>query len=93
MIKTQIQIPDELYHALKQVAERQEWSLAETLRRGAEYIVATYPGGTAVEEKWELPLPLKGRVNKCSAEQLKEFAQEGFTEESLQKKAALKRRR
>ena len=41
MIKTQIQFPDGLYRRLKRLAEEQEWSVAETLRRGAELLLAT----------------------------------------------------
>ena len=43
MVKTQIQIPDELYRRVKRLAEAQEWTLAETLRRGAEVLLASRP--------------------------------------------------
>ena len=43
MVKTQIQVPDELYGRIKQLATEQEWSLAETLRRGAELLLANRP--------------------------------------------------
>ena len=43
MVKTQIQIPDHLYGRIKELARHQEWSLAETLRRGAELLLATRP--------------------------------------------------
>ena len=43
MVKTQIQIPDGLYKRLKRLADEQEWSFAETLRRGAELLLATRP--------------------------------------------------
>lgn len=42
MIKTQIQLPDALYQELKRVAREREMSLAEVLRRGAEYITQVY---------------------------------------------------
>lgn len=42
MIKTQIQLPDALYKELKRVASEREMSLAEVLRRGAEYITQVY---------------------------------------------------
>jgi len=42
MIKTQIQLPDTLYRELKRVAKEREMSLAEVLRRGAEYITQVY---------------------------------------------------
>jgi predicted transcriptional regulator len=36
MIKTQIQLPDELYRRVKAFAEQREWSLAKTFRRAVE---------------------------------------------------------
>jgi hypothetical protein len=42
MIKTQIQLPDALYRALKRIAKEREMSMAELLRRGAEYITQVY---------------------------------------------------
>ncbi len=59
MVKTQIQLPDALYRDLKRVAAAQEWSLAETLRRGAEWIVATHPGAAlSPSSPWQLPEPI-----------------------------------
>ncbi len=43
MVKTQIQFPEGLYERLKKLASEQEWSVAETLRRGAELLLATRP--------------------------------------------------
>mgnify|MGYP006294044275 CR=1 FL=1 len=43
MVKTQIQIPDDLYRRVKALAAAQEWTLAETLRRGAELLLASRP--------------------------------------------------
>jgi len=57
MIKTQVQIPDDLYRAAKRVAKERELSFAEVMRRGLEYIVTVYP--TLDEDPWELP-----RVNE-----------------------------
>lgn len=55
MTKTQIQLPDPLYRELKRIAGEQDWSLAEVLRRGAEYVVRCYPGRGQDREGWELP--------------------------------------
>ena len=55
MTKTQIQLPDPLYQEVKRVAREQDWSLAEVLRRGAEYIVRCYPGRKAERGKWVPP--------------------------------------
>jgi hypothetical protein len=43
MVKTQIQLSDELYARVKKLAERKEWSLAEAFRRGAELLLQQYP--------------------------------------------------
>jgi hypothetical protein len=55
MIKTQVQIPDHLYHEAKRIAEEYELSFAEVVRRGLERMVPAFPrrspGGT-----WSLPV-------------------------------------
>lgn len=43
MIRTQIQLPDELYREAKRIAAEQEISLAEVLRRGLEHMQRIYP--------------------------------------------------
>ena len=42
MIKTQIQMSEELHEDLKRLARRKEWSLAETLRRAGETFLQQY---------------------------------------------------
>lgn len=59
MIRTQIQLPTELYHDLKRVAKAKEWSLAETLRRGAELLLRTYPDPVESQDPWSPPKPRK----------------------------------
>lgn len=54
MIRTQVQIPSELYADAKRVAARREISLAELVRRGLEYMIAvSVVEGPAGE--WTLP--------------------------------------
>jgi hypothetical protein len=55
MVRTQIQLPDELYTELKALAEDKEWSLAEALRRGAELLLRSYPRQRAERGQWKLP--------------------------------------
>lgn len=43
MIKTQIQVPEKQYEALRAFAADREWSIAETFRRGAELLLEVYP--------------------------------------------------
>jgi hypothetical protein len=58
MIKTQVQLPDELYRVAKAIAEQREWSLAEVVRRGLEHMAVAYPVAKEVGG-WTLPV-LKG---------------------------------
>ena len=55
MIRTQIQLPDEIYRAAKELAARKEWSLAEVVRRGVESILLSYPEFLSSSKKWKLP--------------------------------------
>jgi hypothetical protein len=55
MIKTQVQLPDELYHTAKAIAEQREWSLAEVVRRGIESMALAYPL-RKTSKPWALPL-------------------------------------
>ena len=55
MIKTQVQIPDELYREVKRVAAEYEMSFAEVIRRSLE---RTLPGYPARNSEWQPPEPL-----------------------------------
>ena len=57
MVRTQIQLPDSLYRRLKRLAELQETSLAEVLRRAGERELAVHPEIESVDEPWEPPTP------------------------------------
>ena len=74
MIRTQIQLPDQLYREVQRVAETQEWSIAEVIRRGAESITRAYP---SIKEKgsqaWRLPPPIPSRMLVQNPVTLKEL--------------------
>jgi len=55
MVKTQIQMPDDLYARVKELADKKEWSLAEALRRAAELLLQRYPAPEA--RSWTPPTP------------------------------------
>ncbi len=55
MTKTQVQIPDELYQRAKKVAAEKEWSFAEVVRRGLEYMTQVHPPGRISAAEWKLP--------------------------------------
>lgn len=56
MVKTQVQLPDELYREAKRVAADYELSLAELIRRSLEKNIPTYPPRTTPE--WCPPEPV-----------------------------------
>jgi len=56
MTRTQIQLPDELYREAKRIAEEQEISLAEVLRRGLEHMQRIYPPRSD-NRPWQPPKP------------------------------------
>ena len=76
MVKTQIQLSDELYRELKRFAAEREWSLAETLRRAAEQLLRLYPKETAPLEEWSLPPAQKCGRFLLPQEQWTEIAHE-----------------
>ena len=56
MVRTQIQLPDEVFVRAKTLCAAREISLAELARRGIEYILSVYspePGGG----EWQPPKP------------------------------------
>lgn len=57
MVKTQVQIPDQLYREAKRIAEENEMSFAEVVRRGIEQIIHLYPRGRKARNHWAPPAP------------------------------------
>ncbi|MBN1960967.1 MAG: antitoxin [Deltaproteobacteria bacterium] len=57
MIRTQIQLPDRLYNSLKRLAELQETSLADIIRRATEKEILAHPEIDTISAKWSLPTP------------------------------------
>ncbi|HLB33911.1 MAG: hypothetical protein A3F67_02125 [Verrucomicrobia bacterium RIFCSPHIGHO2_12_FULL_41_10] len=74
MTRTQIQLPDPLYREIKRLAQEQDWSIAEVLRRGAEAILRTYPNHKQKKtSSWKLPPPLKIKLLVEDPERIKEI--------------------
>jgi hypothetical protein len=61
MIRTQIQLPDQLYASLKDMARTEEVSLADIIRRAGEYLLAVRPAATS-PGKWRVPVADVGAV-------------------------------
>ena len=92
MVKTQVQIPDELYHDTKKIAKHYEMSFAEVVRRGLEKMRHSYPLRKNAGP-WEPPKPRKlGWRRDFSPEELKEIAQRTSFEEELMSLKKQKRR-
>ena len=62
MIRTQIQLPDDLYRRAKQVAQQREISLAEMTRRGLELFLARLGPSTVPPDGWQLPTVAGGGI-------------------------------
>ena len=73
MIRTQIQLPDDLYHRAKACAAERELSLAEMTRRGLELFLARYPEPGTCRTAWKPPVIRSGGV-KVPLEKLKDLA-------------------
>ena len=67
MVRTQIQLPDDLYKRAKRFAAERELSLAEMTRRGLELFLARFSENVATDE-WTLPSVRCGGVKKPLAE-------------------------
>lgn len=55
MTRTQIQFPDPLYQRLKAIADEQDWSLAEVMRKAAEHFVNRFPEQPKPGAAWKFP--------------------------------------
>ena len=84
MTKTQIQVPEELFAEIRGFAQRREWSLAETFRRGAELLLETYTDeAPSASLPWQPPTSRKVGWKGLSAAQLREHAFEEQTRRPL----------
>lgn len=73
MIRTQIQLPDELYREAKRIAAEQEISLAEVLRRGLEHMRRVYPPRPN-DQPWQPPAPASLGEFKAQQQDWRELA-------------------
>lgn len=56
MVRTQIQLPDELHRRAKQFCRSREMSLAEFARRGIESLLDRYPSSEQRSYDWGVPV-------------------------------------
>lgn len=52
---TQLQFPEPLYQRIQEIAERQDLSLSEVMRKAAEYFVSRFPEDPEPKEVWRFP--------------------------------------
>ncbi len=75
MVKTQIQLPDDLYREAKRVAADYEMSFAEVVRRSLERTMPAYPRKGAAA--WRPPEPMDlGQRCTVDADELRLLANE-----------------
>lgn len=75
MIKTQIQLPEELFRQVRRFAAEREWSLAETFRRGAELLLQVHPPNPASKAlEWTPPMSDTAGWRGLTARQLRDLA-------------------
>ena len=77
MVRTQIQLPDEVYARARRLCESREISLAELARRGIEYILSVYAQEPDSNQAWTLPKPRRLGWQGLSDAEIKEQAQWG----------------
>lgn len=75
MVRTQIQMPDQLFQRAKRFAEARETSLAELTRRGLELLLDRWPEQPipALQAPWSLPKFGSGGM-RIPLEKLREIA-------------------
>ena len=75
MVRTQIQLPDDVYARARQVAADREISLAQLTRRGLEYILGVYSPPTIDRKAWRPPVPRRLGWKGLTNDQLRALAQ------------------
>lgn len=55
MRRTLIQFPDRLYQRLTEIAERQDGSLSEVMRKAVEHVITRFPEAPKPTVVWRFP--------------------------------------
>jgi hypothetical protein len=82
MVRTQIQLPDEVFKRARRMCRTREISFAELARRGIEELLTQYSETAVVKEAWTLP-SLEGVEVKVSLESLKDISCDDATDRGL----------
>ena len=81
MVRTQIQLPDELFARAKKLCAAREISLTELARRGIEYTLSVY--SQEADPDWQLPMPRRLGWFGLTDDELKVQAQTTSNEAAL----------
>jgi hypothetical protein len=82
MVRTQIQLPDEVYARAKRFCKAREMSLAELARRGVEMVLDVYPTVAESSAEWTVPEVDAGGV-KVPLERVRDVLADGESGRSL----------
>jgi hypothetical protein len=82
MVRTQIQLPDEVFAKAKKFCEAREILLSELTRRGIEYMLSVYAQEPGNADQWQPPKPRNLGWMGLSHEEIKEQAQLTTTEQT-----------
>jgi hypothetical protein len=80
MVRTQIQLPDDVFAKAKKLCEAREISLSEIGRRGIEYMLSVYAQDPVRMDEWQLPKPRNLGWKGLSDSGIKRHAQFTATE-------------
>jgi hypothetical protein len=75
MVRTQIQLPDEIYRRARQLARSREISMDELVRRSLELLISQYPDPGSTLEDWRMPKPMHLGWKGLDDGEIKELAQ------------------
>lgn len=75
MVRTQIQLPDDVFAKAKKLCEAREISLDELTRRGIEAMLSVYAKEHRNADEWQPPKPRNLGWMGLSDEEIKEQAQ------------------
>jgi hypothetical protein len=87
MVRTQIQLPDDVYRHAKRLAEAREISMTELVRRGLELILTQYPPPDEAQPVWQMPAPRNLGWKGLSDAEIKDLAQTSEAETALTPKS------
>ena len=83
MIRTQIQLPDEVFARVKKICVARGIAFTELARRGIDYILSVYASPATVATEWQPPKPRKLGWKGLTDAQIKEEAQMTSAEMAL----------